>query len=106
MPAQATTEFGQGHISTVGEAESLRQLLGNRPVKVLLVTSPFHARRAAMIFKSVMPRAQFLVAVTPEYRLSDPWWSEQTSALLTMSEAMKLTFFWLGGAFRTAAPAR
>ncbi|MCX7310351.1 MAG: YdcF family protein [Alphaproteobacteria bacterium] len=106
VPAQATAEFGQGHISTVGEAESLRQLLGDRPVKVLLVTSPFHARRAAMIFKSVMPRAQFLVAVTPEYRLSDPWWSEQTSALLTMSEAMKLTFFWLGGAFRTAAPAR
>ena len=106
ISAKATAEFGQGHISTVGEAESLHQLLGDRPVKVLLITSPFHARRATMIFKSVMPRAQFLVAVTPEYQLSDPWWSEQTSALLTMSEAMKLTFFWLGGAFRTAKPAQ
>jgi hypothetical protein len=58
-----------------------------------------------MIFKSVMPQAQFLVAVTPEYRLSDPWWSTQESALLTISEAMKLTFFWLGGAFRGPGPA-
>jgi uncharacterized SAM-binding protein YcdF (DUF218 family) len=84
----------------------LRQYLGDRAVKVILVTSPFHARRASIIFKSQMPRAQFLVAVTPEYRLSDPWWREQGSALLTMSEVMKLTFFWLGGVFRTPAPAQ
>ena len=106
VPATATAEFGQSHISTTAEAESLRQYLGDRAVKVVLVTSPFHARRASIIFKSVIPRAQFLVAVTPEYRLSDPWWREQTSALLTMSEVMKLTFFWLGGVFRTPAPAQ
>jgi uncharacterized SAM-binding protein YcdF (DUF218 family) len=105
VPATATAEFGQSHISTTAEAESLRQYLGDRTVRVILVTSPFHARRAAITFKSVMPRAQFLVAVTPEYRLSDPWWREQASALLTMSEVTKLTFFWLGGVFRTPAPA-
>ena len=106
VPATATAEFGQSHISTTAEAESLRQYLGDRAVKVILVTSPFHARRAAITFKSVMPRAQFLVAVTPEYRLSDPWWREQASALLTMSEVTKLTFFWLGGVFRTPGPAQ
>jgi uncharacterized SAM-binding protein YcdF (DUF218 family) len=74
-------------------------------VKIILVTSPYHARRATLIFKSVMPRAQLLVAVTPEYRLSDPWWREQASALRTMSEVLKLTFFWLGGVFRTPASA-
>jgi uncharacterized SAM-binding protein YcdF (DUF218 family) len=104
VPAAATAEFGQSHISTTAEAESLRHYLGDRAVKVILVTSPFHARRASIIFKSRMPQAQFLVAVTPEYRLSDPWWREQGSALLTMSEVMKLTFFWLGGVFRTPAP--
>jgi uncharacterized SAM-binding protein YcdF (DUF218 family) len=104
VPATATAEFGQSHISTTAEAESLRQYLGDRAVKVILVTSPFHARRATIVFKSVMPRAQFVVAVTPEYRLSNPWWRDQGSALLTMSEVMKLTFFWLGGVFRTPAP--
>ena len=106
VPATATAEFGESHISTTAEAESLRQYLGDRAVKIILVTSPFHARRATIIFKSVMPRSQFLVAVTPEYRLSDPWWREQASALLTTSEVMKLTFFWLGGVFRTPSQAQ
>ena len=106
VPAIATAEFGQSQISTTVEAEALRQYLGDRAVKVILVTSPFHARRASIIFKSQMPRVQFLVAVTPEYRLSDPWWREQGSALLTMSEVTKLIFFWLGGVFRVPAPAQ
>ena len=106
VPATATAEFGQNHLSTTAEAESLHQYLGDRAVKVILVTSPFHARRASIVFKSHMPRAQFLVAVTPEYRLSDPWWREQASALLTTSEVMKLTFFWLGGVFRAPGPAQ
>jgi uncharacterized SAM-binding protein YcdF (DUF218 family) len=105
VPAAATAEFGESNVSTAAEAESLRQYLGSRPVKVILVTSPFHARRATIIFKNQMPRAQFLVAVTPEYRLSDPWWREQASALQTMSEVTKLMFFWLGGVFRPPAPA-
>jgi uncharacterized SAM-binding protein YcdF (DUF218 family) len=106
VPAAATAEFGQSHISTTTEAQSLRQYLGDRSVKVILVTSPFHARRASIIFQSAMPRVQFLVAVTPEYRLSDPWWREQGSALLTVSEVTKLIFFWLGGVFRAPAPAQ
>jgi uncharacterized SAM-binding protein YcdF (DUF218 family) len=104
VPATATIEFGQSHISTAAEAESLRQYLGDRSVKIILVTSPFHARRATITFKSAMPRAQFLVAVTPEYRLSNPWWRDQTSAQLTVSEVTKLIFFWLGGVFRTPRP--
>jgi uncharacterized SAM-binding protein YcdF (DUF218 family) len=106
VPATATAEFGRSHISTTAEAESLRQYLGDRAAKVILVTSPFHARRATIIFQRVMPRAQFLVALTPEYRLSDPWWREQGSAQLTMSEVTKLIFFWLGGVFRAPAPAQ
>jgi uncharacterized SAM-binding protein YcdF (DUF218 family) len=105
VPPTATAEFGNGHISTTSEAESLRQFVGNRAVKVIIVTSPFHARRASIIFQQTMPKAQFLVAVTPEYKLADPWWSTQESALLTTSEVMKLTFYWLGGAFRSHAPA-
>lgn len=106
VPPAVTAEFGHGHVSTTEEAESLRQFLGGRAAKIILVTSPSHARRATIIFRSVMPQAQFLVAVTPENRLSDPWWSEQVSALLAMSEAMKLTFFWLGGVFRAPSHAR
>jgi uncharacterized SAM-binding protein YcdF (DUF218 family) len=106
VPQAATAEFGNGHISTTSEAESLRQFVGDRAVSVILVTSPFHARRASIIFRHIMPKARFVVAVTPEYRLADPWWSTQESALLTTSEVMKLTFYWLGGAFRSGAPTK
>jgi len=101
VPAAATAEFGTNHVSTVEEAESLKKVIGDRDVKILLVTSPSHARRATIIFQSVMPKAHVSVAITPEHRLANPWWSEQESALLTMTEAMKMTYFWLGGAFRT-----
>ena len=105
VPRDATAEFGNGHISTKQEAESLRAFVGDRPVRIILVTSPFHAWRAARIFEDVLPQATFFVATTPEYKLADPWWSEQASAQLTMSEIIKFVFFWLGGVFRSVGPA-
>jgi uncharacterized SAM-binding protein YcdF (DUF218 family) len=106
VPASATAEFGSGHVSTVEEAEALRNYLGDRDATVILVTSPYHARRAMLTFGRVMPKMHFLVASPPEGRLHDPWWRDRDSAVQAITEVAKLTFFWLGGSFRAEARAQ
>lgn len=106
VPVAATAEFGDGHISTVEEAEALRRHIGDRSARIIIVTSPYHTRRAKIIFESVMPKTLFMFASPPEGTLGNPWWRDQTSALLAVTETAKLAYFWLGGAFRKAAPAQ
>jgi uncharacterized SAM-binding protein YcdF (DUF218 family) len=106
VPPEAIAEFGNGHISTLEEAEALKQFLGARAIRAILVTSPYHARRAKLTFKSVMPQAHFVVVCPPEGRIDPHWWRDQQSALTTLNETAKLFYFWLGGAFRVATDGR
>jgi uncharacterized SAM-binding protein YcdF (DUF218 family) len=106
VPASATAEFGNGHISTVEEAEALRSYLGVREATIILVTSPYHARRAMLTFARAMPKMHFVVASPPEGRLHDPWWGDRDSAIQTVTEAAKLAFYWLGGEFRSIGKPR
>ncbi len=103
VPKEALASFGSGSVSTFEEAEALKQVFGNRPVKAILVTSPFQARRAKLAFESVMPRAHFMVVSPPERTIDGRWWRDQQSALLTVLEVSKIAYFWLGGAFRASA---
>jgi uncharacterized SAM-binding protein YcdF (DUF218 family) len=103
IPKEALVPFGTGNVSTLEEAEALKQLLGDRQVSAILVTSPFQARRAKLTFESVMPRAHFLVVSPPERTIDGRWWRDQQSALLTVLEIAKIAYFWAGGAFHTYA---
>jgi uncharacterized SAM-binding protein YcdF (DUF218 family) len=100
VPEMATAEFGNGHVSTYEEAEALRAHIGSGSVTIILVTSPYHTRRAKLTFERVMPSAHFMLASPPEGQLHDPWWRDQDSALLVVTETAKLAYFWLGGVFR------
>jgi len=101
IPKSAVEEFGVGLASTIEEAEVFRQVAGTREFTALLVTSPYHARRAKIIFQSVMPRAHFLVVSPPEGAIEQRWWRDKESAMRILDETAKLFYFWLGGAFRT-----
>jgi uncharacterized SAM-binding protein YcdF (DUF218 family) len=103
VPSSATETFGQGHISTVEEAEALKRFLGDRSGTMILVTSPFQARRAKMIFERVMPQCRWLIVWPPERSLPERWWSDQRAALDTVTEIAKLLYYWAGGAFRANA---
>lgn len=103
VPRSAIGSFGDGSVSTLEEAEAFKKFVNGRPVTAILVTSPFHARRAKLTFESVMPKARFLIVSPPEGTIDGRWWRDQQSAIWTGLEAMKLAYFWLGGAFRTAA---
>lgn len=103
VPESATESFGQGHISTVEEAEALkRHLAGRAAHTVILVTSPYQARRAKLTFERVMPQVRWLIVWPPEDSLPDRWWTDQDAALRTVSESAKLLHFWAGGAFRAS----
>jgi len=93
--------FGAGHISTVEEAEALRDHLNGRNVSLLIVTSPYHARRAKMIFEKILPDCEITVTTTNEDAFDTKWWEDQRSAQNLIMEFAKTTHYLLGGAFRS-----
>lgn len=94
-------EFGNGHVSTVEEAEALRAHLGPNNARLLIVTSPYHARRAKMIFEEVLPNNTIAVTVTDEDSFEPQWWTDQRSAQNLIMEFAKTIHFLLGGVFRS-----
>jgi uncharacterized SAM-binding protein YcdF (DUF218 family) len=98
---QNTDMFGDGHISTVEEAEALRAYLNGQDATLLVVTSPYHARRAQIILEDVLPNCEIIMTVTPEGSFPEKWWTDQRSAQDIVMEAAKLVHYWLGGAFRS-----
>ncbi len=105
VPEEATEAFGDGHISTVEEAEALRRHLSERSVKLIVVTSPAHTRRAKMIFADVIPEATIMMAAPPEGRLSQHWWSDQLSAQILVAEVSRLIYYLVGGRYRSKVAA-
>jgi uncharacterized SAM-binding protein YcdF (DUF218 family) len=101
VPEEAITFFSHGHVSTVEEAESLRNALGNKPIKLLVVTSPYHTRRAKAIFVDVLPNAQIRVVSTPYEHFDPQWWTDKNSAIAVILETVQTLYYHLGGAFRS-----
>lgn len=97
-------EFGNGHTSTVEEAEALRVFLDGKPAKLLIVTSPYHAKRAEMIFKETLPHCTITMATTEEGAFEKWWWKDQNSAQLLTMEFMKTIHYLLGGVYRSSDP--
>ncbi|MDC0335368.1 YdcF family protein [Pseudodesulfovibrio sp.] len=93
--------FGDGHVSTVEEAEALRQHLNGEIKKLLIVTSPYHARRAKMIFEEILPDCTLAVTVTEEDSFEPHWWKNQRSAQNLIMEFAKTVHYLMGGAFRS-----
>jgi len=101
IPDARLEPFGHGHISTVEEAEALREHLRGRPASLLIVTSPYHARRAKMIFRDVLPGCRITMVSSEEDAFGRDWWRDQQSAQLLVMEFAKTVYYLLGGAYRS-----
>jgi uncharacterized SAM-binding protein YcdF (DUF218 family) len=101
VPEEAITFYSQGHVSTVEEAESLKKVIGNRPIKLLIVTSPYHTRRAKAIFSDIFPNAEIRVLATPYETFDRKWWTHKNSAIAVILETVQTLYYHLGGAFRS-----
>lgn len=103
VPAEAIEYYGDELQSTVQEAETLASQLGPGPGSLLVVTSPYHVRRARIIFKDAMPGWDIRVVGPPAERLPAAWWTEQESARIVLLEIPKTLFYLLGGRFRSTS---
>lgn len=100
VPGKAIRIYGRDAVSTVEEAEALSKVLGDRPVSFLLVTSPYHVRRAKLIFERAMPAADISVLGTPYEEFPRNWWTDREAAINVVLECAKFTYYLLGGRFR------
>lgn len=93
--------FGNGHISTVEEVEALKKHFNGKTPRILVVTSPYHARRAKMIFEEIFPDSIIAVTVTNEDSFKKDWWKDQRSAQNLIMEFAKTAHYLMGGVFRS-----
>lgn len=103
VPAEAVEFYGQGVVSTLEEAEALRAYLGGKPAVLLVVTSPYHAFRAGMVFRDVLPECTILALKNPHEHFVERWWTDQQSAVQVVLETAKLAHYFLGGGFRSTS---
>ena len=86
--------------STIEEAIELRPIFQRlRAKSVLLVTSDFHSRRAALAFRLFIPGVHFLMVAAPD-TVFDPnsWWKSPGGRRLVFSEYEKILGTFLAAA--------
>jgi len=93
--------FGNGHASTVEEVEALKKHFKDSTPSILVVTSPYHARRAKMIFDDLIPKYKITVTISDDGAFKTDWWKDQESAQYLVMEFAKTAYYLLGGAFRS-----
>lgn len=93
--------FGDGHASTVEEIEALKRHFNGRTPSLLVVTSPYHARRVKMIIDDIIPEYPVTITVSEDGAFVDDWWRDQDSAQHLVMEFAKTVHYLLGGAFRS-----
>ncbi len=84
--------------STSDEAEMVVREMRRRGVKkFILVTSSFHTRRAARIFRQKAPDMDFRVVASPDpFFTPDGWWKEREGQKTFLGEWLKTFANWLG----------
>ena len=91
-PSDDLQVFAHAAKSTIAEANILRGEFARRGAKrVILVTSNYHSRRAATMFRLFCPGIHFISvpAPDPQYHV-DGWWNEAGSRQLFFSEWTKI----------------
>ena len=99
VPAGVIEFFGKDSISTAAEAQAARALFAKGAPKLLVVTSPYHLRRARMTFSDALPAADIRVIATSYDPFPQWWWQEQRAARNVLLELAKITYYKLGGRF-------
>ncbi|MBE0623898.1 MAG: YdcF family protein [Burkholderiales bacterium] len=99
VPAGAIEFLGKDLVSTAAEAQAARALFAKRAPRLLVVTSPYHLRRARMIFSDALPLASIRMIATSYDSFPSSWWKDQDAARNVLLELAKITFYQLGGRY-------
>jgi len=85
--------------STYEEALQIKKIMADHKLNsVIIVSSPYHMRRARLIFKSVLQgEANLIFAPVPleqsEFKLHS-WWTDEESLVNVMQEYVKLPLYY------------
>lgn len=101
VPREAVRLYGRDLMSTVDEAENLGAALGPEKRRLIVVTSPYHCRRAKLILSRALPGREIRMVATPYERFDVKWWAHQGSSAAVVSETSKFVFYFLGTPFRS-----
>ena len=101
VPAKAILQESRS-LDTGEDALFTREILEKLPVnRLILVTSPYHARRAAGIFRRVFKGSGVEVLIYPvqeSWLKLDGWWTRKLDAKYILMEYMKIIWYRLVGA--------
>src|SRR5208283_43539 len=100
VPKKRILFFGRS-LSTVQEAENIRQVFTGSDCKILVVTSPYHVRRTKMIFAETIPSCKISVVGTPYEPFPERWWTDQDATRNVLLELAKIVYYRTGGRFRS-----
>lgn len=95
--------FSKPVISTVEEAEVVKEFFKNSKYRLLIITSPYHTRRTKMIFKNVLKGYNIRVIGTPYEPFPKKWWTDQDAARNVILEVFKILYYKVGGSFHSKA---
>ncbi len=104
VPRDRIAIFGTASLSTYEEGKVLGGLYAGSSPRLLVVTSPYHVRRARMILESALPNAKLSVVATPYEAFPERWWTSQDAARDLLLEIAKLAFYGAGGRFTSPGP--
>lgn len=87
--------------STIDEVEIANAIFKGDNCNILVVSSPYHVKRAQMIFKAKMKHCRYVILGTPYESFATKWWTDQDSARNVLLEVAKIIHYKLGGRFRS-----
>jgi uncharacterized SAM-binding protein YcdF (DUF218 family) len=101
VPADKVETLGARALSTADEARSIAARYGQAGRKLIVVTSPFHVRRARMVIAGALEGrgVELAVCATPYEAFPDDWWRSQDAAREVLLEWAKIVFYLGGGRF-------
>ena len=79
------------------EAEVLAKTFTDPKTVLLVVTSPFHTRRAKTVLHDAMPDTRIVMVSTPYEEFPEKWWTDFRSARNVVLETVKTLFYWRAG---------
>jgi uncharacterized SAM-binding protein YcdF (DUF218 family) len=98
VPARSLVPPLRPAISTYEDALTIRQVvLRNNLKSILVVTSPYHCRRARLILKRVVGSLGVRITVTPSVTLymdMEHWWRSHQGWITVPGEFPKLLWAW------------
>jgi uncharacterized SAM-binding protein YcdF (DUF218 family) len=104
VPAERIEFFGNGSVSTFEEASVLGRMFAGQSPTLMVVTSPYHTRRAGIILRRDLSGAKVVMVATAYEEFPERWWTSQDAARDLLLELAKLAYYAIGGRFAAAKP--